>query len=137
MLTGSCMCGAVRFTLTGEPLGTIVCHCHPCHKYAGTNGSTNLLIEAEKFHSTGEMKTWTRQGISGHDVVYNFCATCPTIIFVGLDFMKGRIAVKTGLLDSIADMQRLAPKIEIFVKDRIDSWCERGGDVVLQEANPE
>ena len=51
--------------------------------------------------------------------------------------MEGRIAVKAGLLDSAAAMERLAPKIEIFVKDRIDSWCERGSDVLLQEANPE
>ncbi|KAI0518070.1 hypothetical protein F5B22DRAFT_645320 [Xylaria bambusicola] len=70
------------------------------------------------------MRTWTRQGISGLDVTYHFCATCPTIIVVGLQVMDGRMAVKSGLLDSAEDIERLEPKVEIFIKDRIDSWWQ-------------
>ncbi|KAI0541992.1 Mss4-like protein [Xylaria digitata] len=57
MPKGSCMCGAVKIELTGEPLGTILCHCAPCRKYAGANGSTNLVVEAEHYHQTGEMRS--------------------------------------------------------------------------------
>ncbi|GAW14233.1 hypothetical protein ANO14919_036320 [Xylariales sp. No.14919] len=133
MPKGSCMCGAVRFELTGEPLGTFICHCAPCRKYAGANGSANLIVEPEHYRQTGEIRNWARKGISGQDVVYDFCATCPTVIVVRAESMGGRLVLKTGLLDSVADIQRLSPKVELFVKDRIDSWCERSSDVILKE----
>lgn len=127
------MCGAVRFELTGEPLTTILCHCVPCRKNAGASGSTNLVVNAEHFHQTGELRSWTRKGISGQDVVMNSCAICPTIVVVRAVSMGGRLIVKTGLLDSVADIEKLPPKVEFFVKDRIDAWCERSSDVVLKE----
>ncbi|GAP92909.2 hypothetical protein SAMD00023353_10500180 [Rosellinia necatrix] len=49
--------------------------------------------------------------------------------------MDGRLIVKTGILDSPVDIKRLAPRTELFVKDRIDTWCERSDDVVLKEVN--
>ncbi|KAI8623252.1 Mss4-like protein [Xylariaceae sp. FL1651] len=133
MLTGSCMCGAVKFELTGEPTGTILCHCAPCRKCAGANGSTNLVVEPEQFRYTGKLRAWDRKGISGQDVFYQFCATCPTIVVVRPVSMDGKLIVKTGLLDSAADMEKLRPKTELFVKDRVAAWCERSSDVKLLE----
>ncbi|KAI1304000.1 Mss4-like protein [Xylaria venustula] len=135
MIRGSCMCGGVTFELTGEPIGTTLCHCTECRKCAGANGSTNLLVEAEHFHKMGETRSWTRKGISGQDVVYNFCTTCPTIVAVRLESKGGRMSVKAGLLESVRDIKRLSPQREIFVKDRIGPWCERSKDVILKEAN--
>ncbi|KAI1185037.1 Mss4-like protein [Nemania serpens] len=133
MMKGSCMCGAVKFELTGEPLGTLICHCVPCRKCAGANGSTNLVVDPKDFHQTGETRSWSRKGVSGQDVVYNSCTTCPTIVVVRAVSMGGKLIVKTGLLDSRADIERHPPRVELFVKDRIDDWCERGNDVVLKE----
>jgi len=80
---------------------------------------------------TGEMRTWTRKGISGQDVIYNFCTTCPTIVFVQPLSFAGRLVVKAGLLDSMVDIRRTPPKTELFVKDRLAPWCERGNGVTL------
>jgi hypothetical protein len=41
--------------------------------------------------------------------------------------------VKAGLLDSMAEILRILPKTELFVKDRLAPWCERGDDVTLLE----
>ncbi|KAI0469075.1 Mss4-like protein [Xylaria cf. heliscus] len=133
MPKGSCMCGAVQIELTGEPLEVILCHCVPCRKVAGANGSCNLVVDPKHFHQIGELRKWTRKGVSGLDVVYNSCVTCPTIVFVKAEAMGGNLVVKTGLLDSVADIERLPPKVELFVKDRIDPWCERSSDVILKE----
>ncbi|KAI1741429.1 Mss4-like protein [Xylaria scruposa] len=133
MLNGTCMCGAVKFEITGEPVGTILCHCVPCRKCAGANGSTNLVVDPKDFRQTGEIRNWTRKGVSGLDVVYDFCATCPTIVVVKAEVMGGKLIVKTGLLDSESDIKRLPPRVELFVKDRIDPWCERNSDAVLKE----
>ncbi|KAJ2996646.1 hypothetical protein NUW58_g904 [Xylaria curta] len=94
---------------------------------------TKVKNKREQVHLTGETRTWTRKGVSGLDVVYNFCVTCPTIVIVRAESLGGNLIVKSGLLDSVADIERLPPKVELFVKDRIDPWCERSSDVVLKE----
>ena len=50
--TGSCLCGAVRYTLTARPLAMNACHCDDCKK---TSGGTNLLVliaSSEDFSAT-------------------------------------------------------------------------------------
>ncbi len=33
--SGGCMCGAVRYEASGEPLSVTHCHCHSCRKHNG------------------------------------------------------------------------------------------------------
>jgi hypothetical protein len=35
MHTGSCLCGAVKFTVEGELAGPDACHCGQCRKTSG------------------------------------------------------------------------------------------------------
>lgn len=35
MAEGSCLCGAVRFTVAGEPVAMGYCHCNSCRRWTG------------------------------------------------------------------------------------------------------
>jgi hypothetical protein len=35
-LAGGCLCGAVRFRVTAEPLAAYYCHCSMCRKISGS-----------------------------------------------------------------------------------------------------
>jgi hypothetical protein len=35
-LSGSCLCGALHYSLTGEPVRFMHCHCSRCRKASGT-----------------------------------------------------------------------------------------------------
>ena len=49
-MQGSCLCGGVRFELTGEFQGVVHCHCASCKKLSGGVGTTSGLI------ATGEIR---------------------------------------------------------------------------------
>ena len=45
VLRGSCLCGAVRFEVTGEPQRFYHCHCSRCRKATGTGHASNLFLQ--------------------------------------------------------------------------------------------
>ena len=75
---GSCLCGAVRFTVTGPLRGVIYCHCTQCRKQTGHFfAATNVLTE----HLTvtgGDSVTWYA---ASPDARRCFCATCGSTLF--------------------------------------------------------
>ena len=48
-IKGSCLCGAVRFEITGRPLSLSHCHCSRCRKSAGVFAAV-LMVKAQDFH---------------------------------------------------------------------------------------
>jgi hypothetical protein len=48
-LTGSCLCGGVRFELTEAPTAAGYCHCTRCQKRTGTASSAQARIDASTF----------------------------------------------------------------------------------------
>ncbi|KAK5116584.1 hypothetical protein LTR85_009209 [Meristemomyces frigidus] len=118
MPKGSCVCGEYTHEYTGEPIGVAVCHCIPCRKTAGSNGSTNNLIKADQYKKTsGSVRNWTRKGDSGKDVTYNNCATCGTIMSVNAAAMPDVVILKNGTLDGDAE-DACKPGMEIYTKNR-------------------
>nr|WP_281351962.1 GFA family protein [Microvirga makkahensis] len=55
---GACLCGTVRFRISGEFEHSFLCHCARCRKDTGSAHAANL------FPSTA-----TRTWISGHDSI--------------------------------------------------------------------
>jgi hypothetical protein len=52
-LTGSCLCGAVRFELDERPTDAGYCHCTRCQRRSGTAASPQARIDGRAFHLTG------------------------------------------------------------------------------------
>ena len=43
--TGGCLCGAIRYEVTAEPIRTFCCHCDSCRKATGSAFATNVFIK--------------------------------------------------------------------------------------------
>jgi hypothetical protein len=43
-MTGSCLCGGVRFEITEPFLGAAYCHCTRCQRRTGTGSSANAVV---------------------------------------------------------------------------------------------
>lgn len=120
MHKGSCLCGAVRFTVEGELKPPDACHCTICrkvsgHYYSGTDvPRTAVTIEG------GENVTWYR---SSEKVRRGFCSTCGSSLFFD-PIYRNWIGIAMGAFDKPTDTH-LA--IHIFVADKGDYYEIKDG----------
>ena len=120
MSAGSCLCGAVRFTVSG-PLGEPdACHCTQCRKQSGHYwASVDVMRDAIVI--TGEDQlTWYQ---SSTKVRRGFCATCGSFLFWDVAG-RARIAVAMGAFDGPTET-RLG--MHIFVAEKGDYYAITDG----------
>lgn len=113
--TGRCLCGAVRYEVTGQ-LGThALCHCTDCQRQTGTASSITVDVPSDHFHLLAQetMRTFDTVGEDhGTKTRRSFCSRCGSPIYSSIDAFPGVVFVKAGTLD---DTSQLSPTVEI--------WC--------------
>jgi hypothetical protein len=120
MLTGSCLCGAVKFKVEGELKPPDACHCTQCRKTSGHYWvSTDVARGAVKID--GEFNVaWFR---SSEKAQRGFCSTCGASLFWD-PIDKGTIAIAMGAFDSPTGT-KIAK--HIFVADKGDYYEIKDG----------
>jgi len=108
---GGCACGAIRFELTAEPIGTGACHCTACQKLSGGGPNFVALLPKGTVKVTrGNPHIFTGTGDSGGKVERAFCADCGTPLW-SVPEHAPFMTLKVGALDSSDD---LAPAMHIY-----------------------
>lgn len=93
LLSGSCLCGANRFTLPGPAGDMWACHCHQCRK---TSGHFAASFDADPAAIVWQSRG-TRDHISPNGGVRSFCPTCGS----GLTFHGSfGFSVEAGAIDN-------------------------------------
>lgn len=99
--TGGCMCGSVRYELTGNPIASSACHCRDCQYVSG--GAPAIAMSACKEQLTilkGEPRTHWTISASGNRTGRLFCKHCGTALFGESSSDPDRIAIIVGSLDN-------------------------------------
>ncbi len=114
MHKGQCHCGAIRYTLTGEPIHHALCHCSDCRRHAGAPVVGWAMFKSDQVSVTqGEARVYAS---SEHGRRY-FCAHCGTGLFYTNDVvLPGITDVQSGTLD---DPDALPAQVHIQTADRI------------------
>lgn len=117
--TGSCMCGAVRFTITVPVTETAACHCTMCRKWSGgVFMALQLPADAVHFDNADAIRTfvsspWAERafcGICGSNLFYRVTAEGP---------MQGEIHMALGVLD---DPSGVVLSTELFIDKKPDGF---------------
>ena len=102
--TGSCLCGAIRYTI-GVPITELrACHCTNCQKASGAGGTVNAMIPSAAFHLTqGAPKRHTGIADSGRTLHRYFCGDCGSPIYSQRANTPEMLTLRVGSLDGGSD----------------------------------
>lgn len=108
--TGHCLCGAVHFRLSAEPVAIRVCWCRDC-QHISANGTVNLLVPTAALESSGQTSEFTRTAASGNEVQHRFCPSCGCQLFANSSARPQFTVVRAGTLD---DPSSVRPTMNIW-----------------------
>lgn len=103
MRTGGCLCGAVRYEVTGEIAPIQLCHCSQCRKAQGGPFGANAPVAADAFRLVqgGDVLREYRASPGKRRV---FCGTCGGPIFSQRDDAPETLRLRAGTLDDGAGL---------------------------------
>jgi len=97
-LTGSCLCGSVKYSLHTEPQMVLNCHCSTCKKNTGAVFETILVVDEAGFQINEGEELLTCFEIS-RKARKHFCSQCGTPIYNRHRLARGKAIVHLGSLD--------------------------------------
>jgi hypothetical protein len=114
-LSGSCLCGAVRYELSEHPVWAHNCHCSRCRKTSGSAFASNLFFKIGAIrYSRGEEHLRSFKPADAERFTHVFCGQCgATLPF--FNEARGLVGVPMGSLD---DDPSYPPRAHIFVDSK-------------------
>ena len=98
-IEGGCLCGAMRYRVSGEPTNTMICHCQSCRRAAGSPVVAWLTFATAHFQF---IKGRAAQFGSSPPVRRTFCGSCGTPLTYQHQDSPATIDVTTCSLDDPA-----------------------------------
>jgi len=119
-LTGSCLCGQVRYELKGESNRFYHCHCQRCRKATGTGHASNIMVKIENFSWLNGEALLKRYNVPEAERFHNlFCSECGSSMPREVPEL-GMTIIPAGSLDSEPEMK---PHARIFCGSRSEWSC--------------
>lgn len=117
--SGSCLCGAVRFRVTGPLEDPVACHCRECRKGSGhftaSTSAPRAAVEIE-----GEPRWFTlRPGVRR-----GFCPTCGAPLFWESAREPGMLSIEMGAFDGPSGLHLAS---HMFAAERGDYYSLADG----------
>jgi hypothetical protein len=111
MLHGSCLCGGVKYEISGELSGALNCHCSMCRKAHGAAFRSRARVKASDFKWVqGEQLVTYFESSPGN--YRGFCRVCGSPLLSRFDQYPSELGLPLGALD---DDPKLKPRRHVFV----------------------
>jgi hypothetical protein len=117
-LTGGCLCGAVRYTVSGDMIFSGKCYCEDCRKTSGTGHGSVFAVPESAVTVTGKLTEYKKDGGSGQPITRRFCPVCGSKISATAAVMPGVMMVTASTLD---DPTKFVHQMSVYAS-RAPSW---------------
>ncbi len=94
-MQGSCLCGLIRYELTGATRSVVACHCTQCRKTSGHYVAATQVADDDLTINGVDHLTWFKSSAKAQR---GFCKTCGSQLFWRA-FGTGMTSVMAGTLD--------------------------------------
>lgn len=138
-LTGGCICGAIRYAITHEPLDVYACHCTQCQRITSSAFSIGVVVPDDAFRVTGGQAREAPGGTadSGRAKTRFVCPDCGTWLYgkarPGTTFRGMIRVVRGGTLD---DTGGLRPSTHYWTRSK-QPWVVLPDGVARFETQPD
>ena len=105
--TGGCACGAIRYTVSADPVRMSECQCRQCQRGSGTGHGSYLTFVGAPAQITGEASSWESVGEGGPRKSRAFCPTCGSPAYLTFPDMP---EVFVAIAASLDDPSRYRPQ---------------------------
>lgn len=139
-LFGGCICSAVHYEITQEPILVYACHCTDCQRLTSSVCSIGLVVPDDAFHASGQEARLAFGGVaeSGRVKQRRICPDCGAWLFS--DPRPGTLyqypdpvrIVRGGTLD---DTSWLKPTMHFWTRSA-QPWVRLPADITIYETQP-
>ena len=119
MITGGCLCGAVRFRATEGPISARVCWCTVCQKIGAGGPTVGAAFRTETVTVEGPLTDYVSIADSGNRMRRSFCGDCGTHLFSESSGNLQNMVIRVGTLDDAGDIR---PSVVIWT-DSAPAWA--------------
>lgn len=100
MITGGCLCGAIRYQADGQAIGAGFCYCRDCQKVSGGMPAAIVVFPRRAFRLTaGAPVSYDAQAERGGKVTRSFCGACGAHLFAQNEKHPEMMPVRVGTID--------------------------------------
>lgn len=130
VITGSCQCGAIEYSVKNDIRAAGYCHCRECRKLSGSTALAFGRVSDSSLSITkGEEVISTYQ--KSEESVICFCRICGSNLFARKPRMRA-VALYLGALNGVPSMK---PRAHLFTASKAP-WYEITDDLVQFETAP-
>ena len=111
---GGCLCGAVRYRVSGEPVAATLCHCRSCRRASGGTNVAWAVFDKSAFEWLGsEPAAYS----SSPGIEWLHCGKCGSLVAYTRPSRADHMDITTGTLD---EPDGYPPAVEIWLEQKID-----------------
>ena len=111
VIEGGCLCGAVRWRATGEPLYAYHCHCRMCQRQSGAAFLTGVTFP---FDAVNWLREEPRLYQSSENAKRGYCARCGS--WISWQWSEEKISMTAGSFDHPEDIN---PNFHVFTESQV------------------
>jgi hypothetical protein len=99
LITGGCLCRAIRYEFSEPPIVSRVCWCRVCQYIGAGSGTVNTCFPSAALTLRGKPADYRSIADSGNVMHRRFCPACGTSLFSEAESRPQLVFVRAGTLD--------------------------------------